>query len=205
VFLQVCHAIQHAHTKGVIHRDIKPNNVLVSTHDGRPLVKVIDFGVAKATQSPLTDKTLVSMHRQPIGTPAYMSPEQAEGSLDIDTRTDVYALGAVLYELLSGATPFDARTLLRAGYVEMLRIIRESEPPAPSTRLSRLRELQPPGTGVSPSDSTSPMTGPSEPRTSASGPLTAELAVDSTADIAAYRRSDLGSLIRMLRGDLDWI
>jgi serine/threonine protein kinase/Tfp pilus assembly protein PilF len=138
LFQQVCQAVQHAHQKGVIHRDIKPSNVLVSTQDGRPLAKVIDFGIAKATQTPLTDKTLFTDFRQLIGTPAYMSPEQAEGSLDIDTRSDVYSLGVLLYELLAGSPPFDPKELRSKPFAEMQRIIREVEPPAPSSRLSTL-------------------------------------------------------------------
>lgn len=137
LFAQVCTAIQHAHQKGIIHRDLKPNNVLVSMVDGKPFAKVIDFGIAKATGARLTDKTLFTEHRQLIGTPEYMSPEQAEGSADIDTRTDVYALGVLLYELLTGATPFDAERLRSAAFGEMQRIIKEEEPPAPSLRLSR--------------------------------------------------------------------
>jgi tetratricopeptide (TPR) repeat protein len=137
LFAQVCQAVQHAHTKGIIHRDLKPGNVLVSTLDGKPSAKVIDFGIAKATQSRMTEKTLFTEHRQIIGTPEYMSPEQAEGSLDIDTRTDVYALGVMLYELLTGSTPFGGSELRSAAYAEMQRIIREVEPPKPSTRLSQ--------------------------------------------------------------------
>ncbi|MCB9864519.1 MAG: protein kinase, partial [Phycisphaerales bacterium] len=140
LFAQVCQAVQHAHTKGVIHRDLKPHNVLVSMSDGRPFAKVIDFGIAKATGARLTDKTFFTEHRQLIGTPEYMSPEQAEGSPDIDTRTDVYALGVLLYELLTGATPFDAKRLRSAAFAEMQRIIKEEEPPAPSVRLSRSLE-----------------------------------------------------------------
>ncbi len=137
LFAQVCAAVQHAHTKGVIHRDLKPRNVLVSMVDGRPHAKVIDFGIAKATGARLTEKTLFTEHRQLIGTLEYMSPEQAEGSPDIDTRTDVYSLGVLLYELLTGATPFDAARLRSAAWGEMQRIIKEEEPPAPSVRLSR--------------------------------------------------------------------
>lgn len=137
LFSQVCSAIQHAHQKGIIHRDLKPNNVLVSMVDGKAFAKVIDFGIAKATSAQLTDKTLFTEHRQLIGTPEYMSPEQAEGSADIDTRTDVYALGVLLYELLTGATPFDGKRLRSAAFGEMQRIIKEEEPPAPSLRLSR--------------------------------------------------------------------
>ncbi len=137
LFAQVCAAVQHAHTKGIIHRDLKPGNVLVSMTDGRPFARVIDFGIAKATGASLTDKTLFTEHRQLIGTPEYMSPEQAEGSPDIDTRTDVYALGVLLYELLTGATPFDAYRLRSAAFAEMQRIIKEEEPPAPSVRVTQ--------------------------------------------------------------------
>ncbi len=136
LFAQVCMAVQHAHTKGIIHRDIKPSNILVSTQDGKPHTKVIDFGIAKATASKLTEKTLFTEHKALIGTPKYMSPEQAEGSLDIDTRTDVYSLGVLLYELLTGTTPFSSKELRSAAYAEIQRIIREVEPPKPSTRIS---------------------------------------------------------------------
>jgi eukaryotic-like serine/threonine-protein kinase len=141
LFIDVCHAIQHAHHKGIIHRDIKPSNVLVSLQDGVPVVKVIDFGVAKATVQKLTEKTLFTALGQIIGTPAYMSPEQAEMSgLDIDTRTDVYSLGVLLYELLTGTTPIEDKRLRQAGYAEMQRLIREQDAPKPSTRLSSLGE-----------------------------------------------------------------
>ncbi|QOJ15201.1 MAG: serine/threonine protein kinase [Planctomycetia bacterium] len=136
LFVQVCQAVQHAHQKGLIHRDIKPSNILVSTQDGHPLAKVIDFGIAKATAAKLTDKTLFTAEAQSIGTPQYMSPEQAEGSLDIDTRTDVYALGVLLYELLTGVTPFDPKQLRSAAYSEVHRIIREVDPLSPSSRVS---------------------------------------------------------------------
>jgi serine/threonine protein kinase len=137
LFLDVCHAVQHAHQKGVIHRDLKPSNVLVEIHDVRPVVKVIDFGIAKATGQQLTDKTLYTGIAQLVGTPLYMSPEQAGlSSLDVDTCSDVYSLGVLLYELLTGTTPFDGETLKKAGYDEMRRIIREDEPPKPSARLS---------------------------------------------------------------------
>ncbi|HSZ60079.1 MAG TPA: serine/threonine-protein kinase [Tepidisphaeraceae bacterium] len=139
LFVQVCQAAQHAHTKGVIHRDIKPSNVLVTMHDGVPIPKVIDFGVAKAIDRPLTEKTLFTEHRQIVGTPEYMSPEQAEmGGIDIDTRSDVYSLGVLLYELLTGTTPFDAKELRAKGYAEIQRIVREVEPPEPSARVSSL-------------------------------------------------------------------
>ena len=140
LFIQVCHAIQHAHQKGIIHRDIKPSNILVTVNDGVPVPKVIDFGIAKATSGQqLTDKTLFTAFEQFIGTPAYMSPEQAVlTSVDIDTRSDIYALGVLLYELLTGKTPFDAKELLAVGFDEMRRTIREKEPARPSTRLSTL-------------------------------------------------------------------
>ncbi|UCF33560.1 MAG: serine/threonine protein kinase [Phycisphaerales bacterium] len=139
LFLQVCHAVQHAHQKGIIHRDIKPNNVLVTLHDTRPVPKVIDFGIAKATSQRLTEKTLFTEFRQFMGTPEYMSPDQAEISgLDVDTRTDIYSLGVLLYELLTGTTPFDATTLRKAAYGEIQRIIREVDPPKPSTRVATL-------------------------------------------------------------------
>jgi serine/threonine protein kinase len=142
LFTQVCQAIQHAHQKGIIHRDIKPSNILVANHDGVPVPKVIDFGIAKATTDQrLTDKTLFTALEQFIGTPAYMSPEQARLSgLDIDTRTDIYSLGVLLYELLTGKTPFDAKELLAAGLEEMRRTIREQEPPRPSTALSTMMD-----------------------------------------------------------------
>src|SRR5438046_5728590 len=140
LFIKVCQAVQHAHQKGIIHRDIKPSNVPVTTQDGTAVPKVIDFGIAKATQGRLTDQTLFTAFEQFIGTPAYMSPEQAQiGGLDIDTRSDIYSLGVLLYELLTGKTPFDAKELLAAGLEAMRRTIREKEPPTPSTRLSRER------------------------------------------------------------------
>ena len=141
LFTEVCSAIQHAHQKGIIHRDLKPSNILVTLHGEKPVPKVIDFGIAKATQQRLTEKTLFTQFQQFIGTPAYMSPEQASLSgLDIDTRSDIYSLGVLLYELLTSRTPFDAPSLLSAGYEEMRRILREEEPPKPSTRLSTLRD-----------------------------------------------------------------
>src|SRR5438093_3040529 len=139
LFVSVCQAVQHAHQKGIIHRDIKPTNVLVTLHDDKPVVKVIDFGIAKATGQQLTEKTLFTNFAQMIGTPLYMSPEQAQLSgLDIDTRSDIYSLGVLLYELLTGTTPFDQERLRTAAYDEIRRIIREEEPPRPSTRLSTL-------------------------------------------------------------------
>lgn len=158
LFIQICRAIQHAHQKGIIHRDIKPSNILVADHDGVAVPKVIDFGLAKATNDQqLTDKTLFTAFEQFIGTPAYVSPEQARLSgLDIDTRTDIYSLGVLLYELLTGRTPFENQRLVEAGLDEIRRIIREDEPPRPSTRLStldaaartevaRCRQSEPPG------------------------------------------------------------
>jgi serine/threonine protein kinase len=140
LFVQVCQAVQHAHQKGIIHRDLKPSNILVTLHDGVPVPKVIDFGVAKATQQQrLSDLTIYTQFQQMIGTPLYMSPEQAGMSgLDIDTRTDIYALGVLLYELLTGRTPFDPKVLMEAGLDEIRRVIREEEPPKPSTALQTM-------------------------------------------------------------------
>jgi eukaryotic-like serine/threonine-protein kinase len=139
LFVQVCQAVQHAHHKGVIHRDLKPSNVLVTEHDGTPVAKVIDFGVAKAMGQQLTDKTIYTRVLQLVGSPLYMSPEQAGLSgLDVDTRADIYALGVLLYELLTGTTPFDKERFRTAEYDEVRQILREEEPPKPSTRLSTL-------------------------------------------------------------------
>jgi hypothetical protein len=143
LFIDVCQAVQHAHQKGVIHRDLKPSNVLVTLHDARPVAKVIDFGVAKAIGDPLTDKTVYTRFMQMIGTPMYMSPEQAEmNSLDIDTRCDVFSLGMLLYELLTGTTPYDGQRLNTVSYDELRRIIREEELPRPSLRVSTLAQRE---------------------------------------------------------------
>ena len=168
LFIAVCQAVQHAHQKGVIHRDLKPSNILVVIQDDRPVPKIIDFGIAKATDHRLAQRTLFTEQGQLIGTPEYMSPEQAEMSgLDVDTRTDIYSLGVILYELLAGALPFDSRKLRSAGFGEIQRIIRETEPPKASTRLSTAKDTQ--------------------------------------AEVAEKRGTDPGSLLRLLRGDLDWI
>ncbi len=168
IFIPVCQAIQHAHQKGIIHRDIKSSNVLVAVQDGKPVPKIIDFGVAKATNQRLTERTVFTQQGFLIGTPEYMSPEQAEMTgLDVDTTTDIYSLGVLLYQLLVGALPFDAGTLRRAGYDEIRRIIREVEPPKPTTRLNSLGKL--------------------------------------AKNIAERRHTDVASLTKDLRGDLDWI
>lgn len=167
LFVQVCGAIQHAHQKGVIHRDVKPSNLLVAIQDGKPLPKVIDFGVAKATNQRLTEKTVFTQRGVLLGTPAYMSPEQAEmGELTVDTTTDIYSLGVVLYELLISALPLEPELLRRAGYAEIQRVIREEEPLRPSARLS-----------------------------SQAGATT----------VALQRQMALPTLVRELKGDLDWI
>ena len=143
LFIKICQAIQHAHQKGIIHRDIKPSNIMVTLHDGVAVPKVIDFGIAKAMEEPLTDKTLFTMYGHFIGTPAYMSPEQAQMSgLDVDTRSDVYSLGVLLYEQLTGRTPFDQKELMALGLDEMRRTLRDQEPRRPSAKLDTLRETE---------------------------------------------------------------
>ena len=194
LFAQVCSAVQHAHQKAVIHRDIKPSNVLVSTVDGRPFAKVIDFGIAKATDHRLTEKTLFTEFHQLIGTPEYMSPEQAVGSPDIDTRTDIYSLGVLLYELLTGTPPFAPEHLRSAAYAEMQRIIREVEPPKPSVRLSGLRlqrrAMGRRGHGQREQDVASSST---------------DAGGSSVEDVAQRRSTDPPALLRAIRGELDWI
>jgi len=168
LFGEVCQAVHHAHQKGIIHRDLKPSNVLVASDEGKPVPKIIDFGVAKATQQRLTERTLFTQFGAMVGTPEYMSPEQAEmGPVDVDTRTDVYSLGVLLYELLVGALPFDSKELRRAGYAEICRRIREDDPSRPSTRFTTLG--------------------------------------DQSREFAKSRRTDVRTLHRDLRGDLDWI
>src|SRR5262249_24307103 len=140
----VCQALQHAHQKGIIHRDVKPSNVLVAPYDGRPVVKVIDFGVAKATGQRLTERTLFTGLGAVVGTLEDMSPEQAElNNQDIDTRSDLYSLGVLLYKLLTGTTPLTKQRLKQVAFTEMLRLIREEEPPKPSTRLSESKDPLP--------------------------------------------------------------
>jgi len=186
LFIKVCQAIQHAHQKGIIHRDIKPSNILVTLHDGVPVPKVIDFGIAKAIEGRLTDATVYTQLHQFIGTPAYMSPEQAEMSgLDIDTRSDIYSLGVLLYELLAGTPPFDPKELIASGIDAMRKTIREKEPPRPSTKLSQtlvaadVMRLKSPGTETPSSEE--------------------EIRASSR------RLLRIKETITLLKGDLDWI
>jgi WD40 repeat protein/serine/threonine protein kinase len=183
LFIPVCQAVQHAHQKGIIHRDLKPSNVLVGLYDGKPVPKVIDFGVAKAAGLKLTEATLFTGFGTVIGTPEYMSPEQALlDNLDIDTRSDIYSLGVLLYELLTGTTPFARKDLEKAGLLETLRMIREQEPPKPSTRLSELNR-------------------PHAPRED----FAARSATTTLESIAAQRQTEPARLSKLMRGELDWI
>jgi serine/threonine protein kinase/Flp pilus assembly protein TadD len=185
LFVTLCRAIQHAHQKGIIHRDVKPTNVLVTLHDGRPVPKVIDFGVAKALNQQLTERSIYTQFAQMIGTPLYMSPEQAEmNGLDIDTRSDIYSLGVVLYELLTGTTPFDRERLKQAAADEIRRIVREDEPLKPSSRLSK--------SGVP--SRTTPAQGPAR-----------QMGPTDMATIAANRGTEPRRLTALVRGELDWI
>ncbi len=197
LFAQVCQAVQHAHQKGIIHRDLKSSNILVEYLDGRPTPKVIDFGVAKATSQQLTEQTLFTQQGVLIGTPEYMSPEQADlTSQDIDTRTDIYALGVVLYQLLTDTLPFDARTLRSAGLAAMQQMIRDVEPAKPSTRLAAL------GSAVATGQSSAPEIAPVELRIPSPE---SRVPHPDAAEVATRRRTDTKSLLRQVRGDLDWI
>ena len=168
LFVPVCQAIQHAHQKGIIHRDIKPSNVMVTLYDGKPVPKVIDFGVAKATEQKLTERTLFTQYGTMVGTLEYMSPEQAEMSaLGVDTRSDIYSLGVLLYELLTGSTPLSSKRMKEAAFAEILRLIKDEEPPKPSTRLSDSGE--------------------------------------ALASISAQRHMEPAKLMKLVRGELDWI
>src|SRR5690606_38450849 len=163
--------------KGIIHRDLKPSNVLVTLHDDQPVVKVIDFGIAKAMNQDLTDRTVFTEFRQFVGTPEYMSPEQAAMSgLDVDTRADIYSLGVLLYELLTGTTPFDPERLRSAGFAEIQRMIKEDEPPRPSTRISKGLTKRPAS------------------KATAAG----RISTTQAAEIARHRRTDVKSLCRTL-------
>src|SRR5262245_56134267 len=197
LFVTVCRAVQHAHQKWIIHHDIKHSNVLVTLQDDKPTVKVIDFGVAKATSGQLTDKTLCTGFAQMIGTPLYMSPEAAFGGLDVDTRSDIYSLGVLLYELLTGTTPLDKYRLKKAAYFEIQRIFREEDPPRPSTRLSDLSK----------NGSHAPRTEASTAsRHSANGTRSEPVARPSSlGSIAAVRKVEPHRLGQLLRGELDWI
>jgi WD40 repeat protein/serine/threonine protein kinase len=188
LFVPVCQAVQHAHQKGIIHRDLKPTNVIVTVHDTTPVPKIIDFGVAKALGQELTDKTLFTGFTQMIGTPLYMSPEQAgQSGLDIDTRSDIYSLGVLLYELLTGTTPFTKARFKQATYDDIRRIIREEEPPKPSTRLLELGRCS------------------ERSRTNAAGPARLVGPTSSLTSVSAMRQIEPAKLTKLVRGELDWV
>src|SRR5438876_2022585 len=183
LFVPVCQAIQHAHQKGIIHRDIKPSNVMITLYDGKPVPKVIDFGVAKATEQKLTERTLFTQYGTMVGTLEYMSPEQAEMSaLGVDTRSDIYSLGVLLYELLTGSTPLTHKRMKEAAYAEILRMIKEEEPPKPSTRLSDLSR-------------------PHAPREES----VTRSVTPTLASISPQRKTEPAKLTKLVRGELDWI
>jgi WD40 repeat protein/serine/threonine protein kinase len=214
LFLPVCQAVQHAHQKGLIHRDLKPTNVLIAMYDGRPVPKVIDFGVAKALGQPLTDRTLFTGFASLIGTLEYMSPEQAEfNAQDIDTRADIYSLGVLLYELLTGTTPLTKQRMEEVGTTELLRLIREEEPPKPSSRISQIKFAKPPAAeGVARPESSKGVAKeqPLELRPSKTpgvppSPTLAGSRTDAQASIAAQRRLDPARFSKEIRGELDWI
>src|SRR5262249_7484785 len=191
LFVKVCQAIQHAHQKGIIHRDIKPSNVLVTLQDGLSVPKVIDFGIAKAIEARLGNATVYTQSHQFIGTPAYMSPEQAEMTgVDIDSRSDIYSLGVLLYELLTGRTPFDPKELSESGLDAMRKTIREKQPPRPSTRLRQeLEAAKVTGWTARPKEA--------DPKS--------EMEAPPSEEESACSRRRLQQQIRVLEGDLDWI
>jgi WD40 repeat protein/serine/threonine protein kinase len=203
LFVLVCQAIQHAHQKGIIHRDIKPSNVMITLYDGKPVPKVIDFGVAKATEHKLTERTLFTHYGTMVGTLEYMSPEQAEMSaLGVDTRCDIYSLGVLLYELLTGTTPLSRKRVRKAAYGEVVRMITEEEPPKPSTRLLELGRFSEPSRSRLPSG-TEPAEGaagePAEIPARQAGPTS------TLASISAQRQMEPTDLTKLVRGELDWI
>lgn len=203
LFIEVCLAIQHAHEKGIVHRDIKPSNILVTQQDGMAVPKVIDFGVAKALEGRLTDKTVFTELHQFIGTPAYMSPEQTEmGGRDIDTRSDIYSLGVLLYELLAGEPPFDPKELVASGIDAMRRTIREQEPVRPSTKLGATL-----ATADNDGSATPFARSPKESASSAGGHGVTRPASPTAAAVRASsrRRLQTKATIALLRGDLDWV